>query len=359
MAARVEFDLPDDPVTSAHTAGLRYVSDAMPGIVRRRRGRGFAYVDDRGSRVTDAETIARIRSLAVPPAWTDVWICRVANGHLQATGRDAKGRKQYRYHPRWRAVRDETKYAQLARFGATLPAIRRRVRRDMARHGLPRDKVVATIVWLLERTLVRIGNDEYARSNDSFGLTTLQDRHVRVNGSELRFRFRSKSGRTCDLGVEHARVARIVRRCRDLPGQDLFQYVDADGVVQSLGSADVNDYLREIAGEDVTAKHFRTWFGSVLAADALLHAGPARSKHGAARKVNAAIAAVAESLSNTTAVCRKAYVHPTLIDAYLDGSLFEAAAGPVRPVAELRASEARLLAVLRRLGRSRTRKRAA
>jgi DNA topoisomerase-1 len=350
---------PDDPVAAARSAGLRYVTDAMPGLRRRRAGRGFVYLSDGGTRITDPEEIARIRALAIPPAWTEVWICPDENGHLQATGRDVRGRKQYRYHRRWREVRDETKYAQLVAFGRTLPAIRRRVARDMARKGLPREKVLATIVWLLERTLIRIGNDEYARDNESFGLTTMQNRHVRVNDAELRFRFRSKSGRECDLGVEHRRVARIVKRCRDLPGQQLFRYVDGEGDVNDVGSVDVNEYLRDISGRDLTAKHFRTWFGTVLAAEALLRAGPARSKRQSARKVNEAVSCVAAVLSNTTAVCRKAYIHPVLIDAYTDGSLFEAASAPARRMAGLRSAEAQLLAILRRLERNHTRWRAA
>ena len=299
-------------------AGLRYVSGG-PGIVRRRAGSGFSYVGPDGTRVTDADELRRIRSLAIPPAWRDVWICPRPHGHLQAVGRDARGRKQYRYHPRWRAVRDETKYARMTAFGRALPKIRGRVERDLARAGLPREKVLATVVRLLETTCLRVGNEEYARTNGSFGLTTLRTRHVDVSGSTLRFEFRAKGGKTVSVGVTDRRVARVVRRCQDLPGQELFQYVDEAGVLQAIDSADVNAYLREISGEDFTAKDFRTWIGTVAAARALSEVPAFASKTQARRNVVRAIESVAAQLGNTPAICRKSYVHPAVIDTYLSG----------------------------------------
>ena len=313
-----------DPIAgaeAAEAAGLRYVSDAEPGIRRRRSGRGFTYLDPNGRTVRDPRTLARIRALAIPPAYTDVWICPAANGHIQATGRDARGRKQYRYHPRWRATRDETKFGRMATFAKALPKIRARVRRDLARPGLPRAKVVAAIVQLLESTGIRVGNDEYVRQNGSFGLTTLRDQHVRIQGPTLRFAFRGKSGKrhTCDL--TDRRLARIVQRCQALPGEELFQYLDDDGTQQAIGSADVNDYLREITGEDFTAKDFRTWTGTTLAVNALRELGAPDSARAAKTNVIQAIDLVAERLNNTRAVCRKYYVHPTVFDTYVAGKL--------------------------------------
>jgi DNA topoisomerase-1 len=310
-----------DPVASAKVAGLRYTPDDRPGIRRIRCGKGFRYLDPDGRPVRDAETLGRIRSLAIPPAWTGVWICPHSNGHLQATGRDARGRKQYRYHPRWRAVRDETKYDRLIAFGLALPRIRARVEADLSRPGLPRPKVLATVVRLLETTLIRVGNEEYARENGSFGLTTLRNRHVQVNGTTVQFAFRGKSGVRHRIDVNDRRLARVVRRCRDLPGQLLFQYQDEDGTLRGVDSEDVNEYLREVAGEEFTAKDFRTWGGTVLATPALLAFEAAGSEAQARRNVAAAIEAVAHRLGNTAAVCRKCYVHPAVIDAYLDGSL--------------------------------------
>ncbi len=313
-----------EPVEAAKLAGLTYVSDSRPGITRKRAGKSFTYVHPHGTRVRDAESLVRIRSLAIPPAWTDVWICTNPNGHLQAVGRDARGRKQYRYHPRWRAIRDETKYARMLAFARVLPKIRARVTEDLARPGLPREKVLATVVRLLETTLIRIGNEEYARENGSFGLTTMRNRHVAVSGSRLRFHFRGKSGKEHAVDIRDPRLARIVRRCQELPGQELFQFVDDDGGRQSIDSADVNEYLRDIAGEEFTAKDFRTWAGTVLAALALAEVAVFSSKRQARRNIVRAVESVARRLGNTPAICRKGYVHPAIIDAYLDGVTLDA-----------------------------------
>jgi DNA topoisomerase-1 len=313
-----------DPAESAQAAGLRYVSDATPGIRRRRAGTGFSYVAADGRVIRDKATLARIRSLAIPPAYTDVWICPLANGHLQATGRDARGRKQYRYHPRWREVRDETKFGRMLAFSEALPRLRKRVEADLAKSGLPREKVLATVVRLLECTAIRVGNDEYARSNRSFGLTTLQDRHVEISGSRLRFEFRGKSGKTHRVALSDRRLARIVARCQALPGADLFQYEDDDGGRVAIGSGDVNDYLREITSEDFTAKDFRTWSGTLQAVAALEALGPAPTQREAKSAILQAIDRVAERLNNTRAVCRKYYVHPAVLDTYQAGTLHEA-----------------------------------
>jgi DNA topoisomerase-1 len=312
-----------DPVESAKLAGLRYVSDSQAGITRRRTGRGFSYRGLDGERVGDMDTLRRIRSLAIPPAWTDVWICPNPRGHLQATGRDARGRKQYRYHPRWREVRDETKYDRMMAFGTSLPAIRARLDEDLSRRGLPREKILATVVRLLEISLIRVGNEEYARENRSFGLTTMRDRHVDVDGSRIRFHFTGKSGKKHDVGLTDRRLARIIERCQDLPGQTLFQYLDEDGERHSVDSEDVNEYLREVSGQDFTAKDFRTWAGTVLAAWALKDFEAFDSEAQAKRNVVEAIERVAASLGNTPAVCRKCYVHPDVLDCYLDGSMLE------------------------------------
>jgi len=307
-----------EPAESAKLAGLRYVSEIGPGIRRRRAGRGFVYLTGHGP-LRDRATLARIRSLAIPPAWTEVWICPSPAGHLQAVGRDARGRKQYRYHPRWRETRDESKYTRMVAFARALPRIRRRVDADLARRGLPREKVLATVVRLLETTLARVGNAEYARANKSFGLTTLRDRHVDVDGAEVRLQFRGKGGKEHELGVRDPRVARVVRRLQDLPGQELFQYLDDDGVRRSIDSGDVNAYLREISGDDFTAKEFRTWAGTVLAALALQEFEKFDSATQAKRNVVRAIEAVATVLGNTPAISRKCYVHPAVLDAYMEG----------------------------------------
>jgi DNA topoisomerase I len=307
--------------SSARAAGLYYVTDEMPGIRRRRHGRGFTYVDPDGRTIRDADALRRFRSLVIPPAWTDVWICPDPSGHLQVTARDARGRKQYRYHPGFRQQRDGIKFERMISFSDVLLPIRERVEHDIALPGLPRVKVMATVVWLLERTLIRIGSNEYAKANKSFGLTTLRQRHVRVVGSKLRFDFRGKSGVVHSVAVTDRRIARIVQRCQELPGQELFQYVDDDGARQSVNAEDVNTYLHDIAGRDVTAKDFRTWAGTMLTAEALRTAGPAPSKRQAEKNIVAAIDRTAERLGNTRSVCRKYYIHPELLEAYLEGSV--------------------------------------
>ncbi|HJV86127.1 MAG TPA: DNA topoisomerase IB [Noviherbaspirillum sp.] len=313
-----------DPLIASKVAGLRHVDDNLPGIARRAANGGFRYTGPDGETIRDEATLARIKALAIPPAWTDVWICPWENGHIQATGRDAKRRKQYRYHARWRNVRDEAKYERMLSFGKALPAIRRQVDEDLKRPGLPREKVLATIVHLLEATMMRVGNEEYARHNKSFGLTTLRDRHVRIDGSEVEFHFRGKSGVQHAIKVDDPRLARIIRRVRDLPGQELFQYVDDEGQVHSVGSADVNDYLRALTGEDYSAKDFRTWAGTLLAALALQEYEKVDSEAQARKNVVRAIETVAEKLGNTPSICRKCYVHPAIIDSYLDGTMLHA-----------------------------------
>jgi DNA topoisomerase-1 len=309
---------PEETVVSA---GLRYVSSEASGIERRRHGKGFTYLGPNGRTLRDRGEIDRIRKLAIPPAWTDVWICPDPDGHLQATGFDARGRKQYRYNAEFRALRESAKFEHIVVFAQTLPAIRERVRRDMARHGLPREKVLATVVHLLETTLARVGNKDYARENGSFGLTTLREPHVEVNGNQLKFRFKGKSGKVWNLKVKDRRVAKIVRACQELPGQQLFQYLDDKGEVQDITSSDVNAYLREISGREITAKDFRTWTATVMAATALDAAGPPETATAAKRTTRAAIAEVAERLGNTATICRKCYVHPAVIEAYAAGEL--------------------------------------
>ena len=315
---KVNGAISDELVAAAKEAGLRYVSDERTGYQRRAKGKHFEYLDTEGKPIRDEQRVLRIKRLAIPPAWTDVWICPLPNGHVQATGRDARGRKQYRYHERWREVRDENKFDRLALFAKALPKIRRRVAQDMKLPGLSRRKVLAVIVRLLERTFIRVGNDEYARENKSFGLTTLKNRHVQVRGAKMRFRFRGKSGIQQEVDITDRRVANVIARCQDLPGQDLFQYLDDDGEIQSITSQDVNEYLREIAGEDFTAKDFRTWGGTVLAAIALDKQEEFETKKQAKSNIKTAICAVAELLGNTPAVCRKCYVHPVIVEAYLN-----------------------------------------
>ncbi|MBF6599520.1 MAG: DNA topoisomerase IB [Dehalococcoidia bacterium] len=345
--APLELDAP----TTARAAGLRYVSDQMPGIRRVNCGAGFSYARPDGAPLRDEDELRRIRALVIPPAWTDVWICPTPNGHIQVTARDAKGRKQYRYHRRWREVRDETKYGRMLLFAAALPRIRAATERDLALPGLPREKMLATVVRLLEATLIRVGNEEYARDNQSFGLTTMRDRHAAVAGGTVRFRFRGKSGKEHSVGVRDRRLARIVKRSQELPGQELFQYVDDEGERHNIDSADVNAYLREISGEEFTAKDFRTWAGTVLAALALREFEAFDSEAQAKRNIVRAIESVAGRLGNTPAVCRKCYIHPAILDAYLDGSLLatlrsctEAAMRESLP--ELRPEEAAVLALL-------------
>ena len=311
---------PPEAVAAAEAASLRYVTDGSPGISRFRAGGGFRYRAADGSPVRDLATRRRIRALAIPPAWTGVWICPTPHGHVQAVGRDARGRKQYRYHSRWREVRDATKYGRLLLFAERLPALRRRVAEDLGRSGLPREKVLATVVRLLETSLIRVGNAEYAAANGSFGLTTLRSRHVRVEGTSLRFEFRGKGGKRHVVDVADRRLARVVRQCQELPGHELFQYVDDEGQRRAIASGDVNAYLRETAGAEFTAKDFRTWAGTVLAARALTEK-LAGSETEAKRHVVDAIRAVAARLGNTAAICRKCYVHPGVVDAYLGGTL--------------------------------------
>ncbi|MGH7765172.1 MAG: DNA topoisomerase IB [Candidatus Dormibacteraceae bacterium] len=342
---------PPDGAEDAQEAGLTYTSDVEPGIRRMRHGKAFVYSDPGGKAVHDPATLDRIRSLAIPPAWEHVWITPRPRGHLQATGRDARGRKQHRYHPRWREVRDENKFGRMIGFAKVLPRIRRRVARDLRRPGLPREKVVATIVKLLETTFARIGNEEYAQQNGSFGLTTLRNRHVKVKGSTLRFMFRGKSGREVEVGVTNQRVARVVKQCEELPGQSLFQYVDANGERSTVTSDDVNQYLREASGGDFTAKDFRTWAATVLATCALRDTAQFKSETEAKRNVIAAIDSVARRLGHTRAICRQSYVHPAVIDTYMSGSLASTLAGVSATAQGLLADELSALALLKSCAR--------
>ena len=312
-----------DPEEAAEEAGLRYVSDDQPGYTRKQRGDDFEYFDTKGQPITDEARLLRIKRLAIPPAYTDVWICPTANGHLQATGRDARGRKQYRYHEKWRDARDETKYDRMLTFGAALPKIRERVEADLALPGLPKNKVLATIVSIMERTFIRVGNEEYARTNKSYGLTTMRNKHADVKGTKVQFKFRGKSGIDQAVDMADRRLARIVKKVQDLPGQQLFAYVDENGETRDIKSQDVNDYLHEITGEDFTAKDFRTWAGTVLAAVALSHLPPCETQREAKKNVKSAIGAVAKILGNTPAVCRKCYVHPAVLQTYLSGNMIE------------------------------------
>jgi DNA topoisomerase-1 len=330
-------------------AGLRYVCDSGPAIRRRRAGKGFVYLDAKGRRVGSPETLKRIRSLVIPPAWTDVWICAAPDGHIQATGRDAKGRKQYKYHAEYREAREQSKYEHMFAFAAALPTIRATVAEHMSLRGLPREKVLATVVHLLETTLIRVGNDEYARNNQSYGLTTLKSDHVAVEGSEVRFQFTGKSGKQWSLAMRDRRVARIIRACQELPGQDLLQYFDDDKALHAVSSGDVNAYLREITGADITAKDFRTWAGTIMMARHLAVAEPFASATQAKRVMSAAVKKVAAALGNTAAVCRKSYIHPAISDAYLSGSFvlkaMEESASSKAP--GLRAEEIAVLALLK------------
>ena len=312
-----------DPVEAAEEAGLRYVSDQQPGYTRKRKGQSFQYFDTHGKLIQDESRLLRIRRLAIPPAYRDVWICPISNGHIQATGRDDRGRKQYRYHERWREIRDENKYDRILSFAAALPKIRQRVQADLKLPGLKREKVLATVVQLLERTFIRVGNEEYARQNKSFGLTTMKDRHVKVTGKKLRFRFRGKSGKEHEVDIMDRRIAKIIRKLQDLPGQDLFQYLDDEEKLCSVTSPDVNDYLREITGQDFTAKDFRTWAGTVLTAMALNAQDKFATSKEAKSNVKNAIAAAAKLLGNTPTICRKCYVHPAILDSYLQGHLIQ------------------------------------
>jgi len=311
----------DGPL-AAKAAGVRYVTDATPGIRRQRCGRGFRYLSPDGSCLRDKEALQRIRSLTIPPAWTRVWICNTPWGHLQAVGNDAKGRKQYRYHHLFREARDRDKYARLPAFVASLARIRKTVKADLRRSGLPREKVLAAVVRLLETTYIRVGNDEYAEENDSFGLTTLRNRHVRRSGETLRFRFRGKSGVTRSIDLRDPTIARVVAQCQDLPGYRLFQYIDQDGATREVDSSDVNQYLRAITGQEFTAKDFRTWAGTILASREFTAVGPARTERELKTKLATGVKRVAEQLGNRPATCRRYYIHPALFEAYADGSLF-------------------------------------
>lgn len=337
---------------AARQAGLRYVLDEHPGITRQRKGRAFAYRLPQGALLRDPDILRRIRSLAIPPAWTEVWICPTENGHIQATGRDARRRKQYRYHPCWHKVRDATKYGRLLAFGSVLPRIRRRVAADLRRHGLSREKVMATIVRLLETTLIRVGNDEYAQQNGSHGLTTLHNRHAKVHGTQITFSFRGKSGRHHHIDVRDPRLARLVHRCQELPGQNLFGYLDEAGTVHAVTSDDVNAYLRDIAGREFSAKDFRTWAGTVLAAVALRESAGFRSQKEAKQNMAQAIAAVAKALGNTAAVCHRCYIHPAVLEGYSAGQTIPKRPPTAEPPrrstsARLRPEEAAVLLLLR------------
>ncbi|HEY8314616.1 MAG TPA: DNA topoisomerase IB [Candidatus Baltobacteraceae bacterium] len=340
----------NDPAASAKAAGLRYVSDAEPGFTRRLKGKHFVYFAPDGKAITDAAQIARIRALAIPPAYTHVWICPHPNGHLQATGRDARGRKQYRYHKRWREVRDENKYDRMTAFAKALPRMRKRVQADLRKHDLPREKVLAAVVQLLESTLIRVGNDEYAKENDSYGLTTMEGRHVKVHGATMRFSFRGKSGVRHAVGLRDKRLARIVRQCQDLPGQHLFSYVDDDGGTHEIDSADVNDYIRDISGEDFSAKDFRTWLGTLTCALLLASSEAAETATDRKQRVVSAIKEVALRLGNTPAVCRKCYVHPDIVDVYLEDGKLDVGA-KARKSAGLFPEERAVLAVLAKRAR--------
>ncbi len=308
-----------DGIAAAKAAHLKYVSDDAPGIRRKTAGKGFTYIGLDGKPLRDRKELARIRSLAIPPAYSDVWICADSEGHIQATGRDQRGRKQYRYHPKWREVRDANKYDELVAFGKSLRQLRAKISEDMKQRGLTREKVLATIVALLDRTLIRVGNAGYAKENQSYGLTTLRNRHVTVDGTTLRFEFTGKSGKAWKLKLQDRRIARVVKACHDLPGQILFQYLDENGERHPLNSSDVNAYLQQISGREVTAKHFRTWAGTVMAAAALSRCEVADKPTVAKRVIKQAIETVAKRLGNTQTICRKCYVHPEIVSAYLDG----------------------------------------
>ncbi|MBA3887183.1 MAG: DNA topoisomerase IB [Acidobacteria bacterium] len=345
---------PPEALEAARAAGLRYTADRRPGIRRVRSRSSFRFLAPDGRAIRDKDEVRRILALVIPPAWTDIWICTDPRGHLQATGRDARGRKQYRYHARWREVRDETKYYRMIAFARALPAIRRRAAEDLRCATLTREQVLAAVVCLLEKTLIRVGNDEYAKQNRSFGLTTLKDGHVRVQGARVRFSFRGKSGVEHEVDLEDRGLARIVKACRDLPGYDLFQYLDENGERHTIGSADVNAYLKEISGEEFTSKDFRTWAGTVLAAEMLRELGRCDTDSRIKKNIVEAVESVAGRLGNTRAVCRKCYIHPAVLDSYTDGSLLKAAAPRLRRVRAphaLTPAEAAVLNLLERCNR--------
>ena len=342
-----------DAVKSALDAGLRYVTDTRPGIRREMGTLGFKYIGVNGRVIRTKTEVTRLNKLAIPPAWTDVWICPDPRGHIQATGRDAKGRKQYRYHPKWRECRDENKYDRMIAFADALPKIRRRTNADLAKPGLPREKVLATVVQLLEKSLIRVGNDEYAKANRSFGLTTMRNKHVAVKGSKVKFEFKGKSGVRHSVDVDDKRLARVVRACQDLPGQELFEYFDEDGNRCDVDSGDVNAYVKEVTGEDFTAKDFRTWAGTVLACTALQEFDEFDSQAQAKKNVIQAVEAVAGVLGNTRTVCRKSYIHPAILDAYMDGTMLQtlskkAGAAVRKKLGKLRPDEQAVLTILQK-----------
>ena len=340
-----------DSLQSAKEAGLRYVTDADPGLQRKRKGKGFRYVGVDGAPVRDAETLQRIKALVIPPAWTEVWICPNPKGHLQVTGRDARGRKQSRYHPRWRELRDETKYERLLQFGTVLPAIREQVEQDLSLPGISRRRVLATVIYLMETTFIRIGNEEYARENRSYGLTTMRNHHVAINGSAITFKFRGKSGIRHSIDLHDRRLAKIIQRCQDLPGCELFQYIDPEGEPQTIDSADVNEYIREISHQDFTAKDFRTWAGTVLALVALREFEIFESETQAKKNIVKAIKHVAMNLGNTPYVCRKCYVHPAVLECYLKGRMAanHSRSPAQRSPSSLRPAEKALIKLLRKM----------
>lgn len=343
---------PEDPKEAANSAGLRYVTDARPGITRKPKDGDFAYYDNEGKQVKNKSTLDRLKSLAIPPAWRKVWICAQPNGHLQATGIDARGRKQYKYHPTWRSDRDEAKFERLLSFGQVLPKIRAQVDRDLRLPDLAREKVIATVVRLLEISLIRIGNEAYAKENNSFGLTTMRNRHVAVKGSTVKFQFRGKGGKIHSVEVSDKRIARVVKKCQELPGQQLFEFEDPSGEIATIGSEDVNEYLQRVTGQPFTAKDFRTWAGTVLAAIALWKMEEVDNQTLAKKNILTAIEAVAKLLGNTAAICRKCYIHPAVTTSYLNGTLArtvrkEADNQIVRHLHELRAEEAAVIVLLR------------
>lgn len=312
-----------EPEEVAEAAGLRYVTDEDAGFTRKGQGKGFIYLDKNGNKLTDQKHLSRIEALVIPPAWTNVWICPYSKGHIQATGRDAKGRKQYIYHAEWEDIRNTNKFNLMIRFGETLPQIRARVDEDLRKRSLSREKVMAILVRLLEETMIRIGNYEYTKQNDSYGLTTLRNKHMEIEGSKVRFIFRGKSGKQWEVDIENKRLAKLVKQCQELPGQQLFQYVDEEGKRQSVESADVNSYLKEIIGQDFTAKDFRTWGGTVRAASELYSLGPGESEKEKQKNIVKAVKSVSSALNNTPSVCRKYYIHPEIVTAYMDNTLFE------------------------------------
>src|SRR6266576_64440 len=341
-----------NPELAAKQAQLRYGDDSAPGITRHKARNGFDYRLPDSAVVRDIDTLKRIRSLAIPPAWTNVWICLHSNGHLQATGRDARGRKQYRYHSRWREVRDEAKYNKLLIFTQVLPQLRARVEEDLKRPGLQRERVLAAIVRLMELTFFRVGNSEYAKANESFGLTTLRDRHVAIEGSRIHISFRGKSGKHHETDINDRRLARIVKSCRDLPGYELFQYMDAEGQRHTVGSAEVNEYLREITGEEITAKDFRTWAGTQLAAEALRQFEGVGSENKRKKAIVRAVEKVARHLGNTPTICRRCYIHPAVLEGYFEGTMLQTLADNTRKylaanIEGMSAEEAAVAAFLR------------